>query len=219
MSHISIFLDESGDLGFDFSKNKTSKVFVLNLLVCADLQALASFKHAVRRTLKNKVKQKKKNKDECELKASKTSLEVKKYFFKQLPQTGWGIYSYILNKNRVYDYLKTPQNKHRLYNFISGKLLGKISFGKNTGTVNLVIDRSKAPDEVAEFNDYLRNQIESKIPLSAVLKISHLKSEASPGIQAIDLFSWGIYRKYNSGDEEWYNVFKDRIVFEDIYLK
>lgn len=217
MSHISIFLDESGDLGFNFSKMGTSKVFVISLLVCHDLKTLDSFKHAVKRTLKNKVNHKKKN--ECELHAHKTSLEVKKYFFKQLPQNGWGVYSYILNKRRVYKYLTTPQGKHRLYNFISGQLLKKISFGSSIGKVNLVIDRSKAPSEVAEFNEYLENQIESKIPLSAVLNISHLKSEASPGIQAIDLFSWGVYRKYSLEDKEWYNVFKDKIIFEEIYLK
>jgi len=32
-----IFLDESGDLGFDFNKPKTSCKFVITLLVCQNL--------------------------------------------------------------------------------------------------------------------------------------------------------------------------------------
>ena len=34
-----IFLDESGDLGFDFDKAKTSRYFVITLLVCNDMAA------------------------------------------------------------------------------------------------------------------------------------------------------------------------------------
>lgn len=34
MENISIYLDESGDLGFDFSNNGTPKYFVITLLYC-----------------------------------------------------------------------------------------------------------------------------------------------------------------------------------------
>jgi hypothetical protein len=33
----------------------------------------------------------------------------------------------------------------------------------------------------------------------------------------VDLFCWGIYRKYERKDEEWYAIFKHTIVFEEIY--
>lgn len=56
-----IFLDESGDLGFDFSKRKTTKKFVITLLVCDTDEAQREFTKAVRRTLKNKLNRKKKN--------------------------------------------------------------------------------------------------------------------------------------------------------------
>lgn len=45
-----IFLDESGDLGFDFSKEKTSRQFVISLLVCRDKQTQDGFRRAVERT-------------------------------------------------------------------------------------------------------------------------------------------------------------------------
>jgi hypothetical protein len=51
-----IYLDESGDLGFDFSKTKTTKKFVITLLVCDTPMAPAIFKKAVHRTLRNKRK-------------------------------------------------------------------------------------------------------------------------------------------------------------------
>ena len=56
-----ILLDESGDLGFDFSKPKTSAKFVITLLVCDSAESMDGFKKAVRRTLKNKLNHKKGN--------------------------------------------------------------------------------------------------------------------------------------------------------------
>lgn len=51
-----IFLDESGDLGFDFSRKKTTKKFIITLLVCNSDSVRKEFTKAVRRTLKNKFK-------------------------------------------------------------------------------------------------------------------------------------------------------------------
>ncbi|GJQ57390.1 MAG: DUF3800 domain-containing protein [Candidatus Scalindua sp. AMX11] len=56
-----IFLDESGDLGFDFNKRKTTKKFVITLLVCNSDETRREFTKAVRRTLKNKLNRGKKN--------------------------------------------------------------------------------------------------------------------------------------------------------------
>lgn len=54
-----IYLDESGDLGFDFNKRKTTKKFVITLLVCTSETARKEFTKAVRRALKNKLNRKK----------------------------------------------------------------------------------------------------------------------------------------------------------------
>ena len=62
--HMHIFLDESGDLGFDFLKGGTSRYFVITILVAShyDLTALA-----IKRTLKTKFNQKKKIRQIAEL--------------------------------------------------------------------------------------------------------------------------------------------------------
>jgi hypothetical protein len=31
------------------------------------------------------------------------------------------------------------------------------------------------------------------------------------------LFAWGIFRKYEIGDTQWYDVFKEKVVFERVY--
>jgi len=34
------------------------------------------------------------------------------------------------------------------------------------------------------------------------------------GLQAVDLFCWGIYRKYEHGDVQWYKQYANKILFE-----
>ena len=52
------------------------------------------------------------------------------------------------------------------------------------------------------------------LPLNVPLNIRHMCSHQSYGIQAVDLFCWGIFRRYERGDEEWYRKFSDKIVYE-----
>jgi hypothetical protein len=85
--------------------------------------------------------------------------------------------------------------------------------------VRLIVDRSKNRSEIKDFNQYLQNQIEALLPLNTALTIEHLTSQESPGLQAVDMFCWGIARKYEHCDTAWYNVFKGRIKFETEYLR
>lgn len=214
-----IFLDESGDLGFDFSKPKTSRKFVITLLVCQDREALDCFRKAVNRTLKNKINHKKSGRQVQELKGTGTILEIKRYFYHHLHRDGWQIYTVVLNKSRVNDDLRRPDTKKKLYNFLARFILEKIDLADATPAVTLVTDRCKNRDEIKDFNAYVANQLEALLPLNVPLNIYHERSHENQGLQAVDLFCWGIFRKYEMGDSEWYDVYRDGIVFETEYLK
>lgn len=214
-----IYLDESGDLGFDFSKTKTSKKFVITILVCDSDNARKGFKKAVRRTLKNKLNKKKKHsRYVTELKGMNTELKIKKYFFRNIKNNDWGIYTLALNKIRVEPPLRTKTGKKKLYNFLSRFLLAKLPLSDVARNVELVVDRCKNREEIRDFNQYLINQLESLLPLNTALNISHLTSEESAELQATDLFSWGIFRRYEYSDTEWYDIYRGKIKFETEYL-
>jgi len=59
--------------------------------------------------------------------------------------------------------------------------------------------------------------VQSRVPPNIHVFIDHLPSEHSKGIQMADLLSWGIFRKYNTGDVEWYDIYKHRIASEAIF--
>ena len=214
-----IYLDESGDLGFDFEKQKTTKKFVITILICFSTESRNEFVKAVRRTLKNKLNHKKNRKRYVkELKGTNTTLEIKKYFFRNIKNGNWSIYTLVLNKFRVIKRLQTKNGKKKLYNFLSHFLLSKLDLTNLYKNVELVVDRCKNKEEIKDFNQYLANQLEASLPLETDLNILHLTSEESTQLQAVDLFCWGIFRKYENADMKWYNEYRNKIVFETEYL-
>jgi len=213
-----IFLDESGDLGFDFSKPKTTKKFVITLLVCDTNNAQKDFRKAVTRTLKRINARRSKSRKVVELKGVKTALHYKEYFFQHLRRKDWRIYCLALNKVRVDSPLRTKAGKKKLYNFLALHLLKQLPLVEVRSNVELVVDRSKSKEEIKDFNQYMANYIQGGLPLNTGFETIHLRSTESTGLQAVDLFCWGVFRKYESGDERWYGLYRHKIEFETEYL-
>lgn len=213
-----LYLDESGDLGFNFDSKSPSKFFIITLLVCDDYLSVQLIKKAAERTIKNKIHAKSKHRDKNELKGISTNIKIKTYFFHQaVKKDSWKVYSIVLDKKTAAKKLLPPIDKHRIYNVIANHLLKQVDFSAAT-TVNLFVDRSKGRDGIKEFDSLLRVSLDTILPLNVPLNISHVSSHHSYGIQIVDLFCWGIFRKYEQGDEEWYNVFKSKVVYEQRFL-
>lgn len=214
-----VFLDESGDLGFNWSKKGTSKYFTVTVLICKDKKATDKVRQAIKKTLRNKINNKNTKRISKELKGTGTTIEIKKYFYKNLPDDELSIYSVTLNKERVEEHLKTKDGKKKLYNFLANFIIKKTPLHKADNTnVNLVLDKCKNKAEIKDFNQYIENQLEANLPLDTRLNITHESSEENLCLQAVDLFCWGIYRKYTYNDKEWYDCFKEKIKYDKKYL-
>src|SRR3989337_3030128 len=169
-----LYLDESGDLGFDFFAKKPSKYFTVTVMLVQGMDNRKKIAKAVKRTLQNKFP-----KQRTELKGSKQSIEVKRYFYRHVESVPFEIYDLTLNKRRVYDYLS--QKKDRVYNFIARKVLDVIPFANASVRVELVIDRSKSKKEIKEFDSYLIQQLSGRIePRIPLVKDHHLSQKARP---------------------------------------
>jgi len=177
-----LYLDESGNLGFDFFNKKPSKFFTIAILCLRGIANNKRLSKAVKITIKRKL-----NEKMSELKGSKTDFKVKKYFILKVQKLEFEIYSYTLNKIRVYKEL--TGKKDRVYNFIARLVLDKIDLKENKSRINLVIDRSKNKKEVEEFNNYIIAHLKSKVTPETPLDINHQLSHETPGLQAADMFS------------------------------
>lgn len=158
-----LYLDESGDLGFDFVNKKPSKFFTVTILALSCHDANRQMIKAVKTTLRRKLNSSKHQKRLAhELKGTGTTIEVKKYFYEKIKSTKFGIYSITLNKKKVFE--KLSKEKTRVYNYIARRVLDQIPFEKNNGDrVELVLDKSMAKPEIAEFNSYIRRQLEGRL--------------------------------------------------------
>lgn len=146
-----LYLDESGDLGFDFFAKKPSRHFTVCVLKFQGTDDRKKIAKAVKRTL-----QKKTAHSVHELKGAKTSIEVKKFFYQRAAGVSFEIYALTLNKRRVYEHL--TREKDRLYNYVARLVLDQIPYDDASARVELVIDKSKKK-EIEEFNGYLIQQL------------------------------------------------------------
>lgn len=214
-----LYLDESGDLGFDFVNKHPSKYFTVTILATSSYEKDRKLAKEVRVTLRRKLNPKGKRKRiVSELKGTNTTIEVKKYFYNRVADIRFGIYSMTLNKRKVYERL--TREKDRVYNYIARKVLDKIPFEKNAGDrVVFIIDRSKGKPEIEEFNEYIGNQLKARLNPNIPLDMSHRLSHEVPGLQIADMFSWGLFQKYERGRTEWFDVFQEKVVFDELFLR
>ena len=71
-----LYLDESGDLGFDFFGKKPSKFFTVAILAVNGKDNNRRLLNAVKKTIRRKLPRR----AEVELKGGHTAIEVKQYF-------------------------------------------------------------------------------------------------------------------------------------------
>lgn len=213
-----LYLDESGDLGFDFVSKRPSRYFTICILLIHGMESRKRIIKMVERTLRRKLNPKlKRNRFVQELKAISTTQQIKEYFYRNIRKADFAIYSITLNKQRVYPHL--IKDKSRVYNWVARMLLDQIDFSDADNQINLVIDKSKSKPEIAEFDKYIQWNLKGKIDPKTPLVITHKDSQEDLCINAVDLFSWGVFRKYEKKDLAWYDVYKGKIRYEELYLK
>lgn len=209
-----IFIDESGDLGLNFSSRSCSRYFVISALVCHNKISAGKISNAVKKTLKNKINTLKKKRVVHELKGRSTNLDIKRYFFAQIQKIDyWYLCSVTFNKA---DFLKSPNShidKDDLYDLLVYRLLKNINFS-DIHAINLIIDKSKNLQGMKKFDHYIKSNLQSAFPCETSFSITHEDSIKNYGLQAVDMFSYGILAKYEKNDLSWYQLFEGYIRFE-----
>jgi len=211
-----LYLDESGDLGFDFINKKPSKFFTITILAVDSNDSDRQLINAVKITLRRKLNKKGKRKRIVEeARGTNTILQIKKYFFNKIQNIKFSIYSITLNKRKFCK--QTTKEKAEIYNYVACKVLDQIFFDKKIqDRINLIIDKSKSKPEIKKFNLSIRKQLKEKISFKVPLNIYHLSSIENYGLQIVDLFCWGIFQKYEHQNKDWFNIFSKNIIFDEI---
>ncbi len=205
-----IFLDESGELGF---KDSSSKYFIITLLSC-DEGEIYSLRRIIKKVREKIVK--KKVKKYPELKGNNSSDEIRKEVLQRFMKTNSEIFVIILDKSKVYEYLKNKKNK--LYNYISNLVVNECSF--DSPSVCLIVDKSKSNRSLRDdFDNYIRKKLNERNQINKLI-IKHENSGNNACLQVLDFISWAIFRNYEHKDPTFIEIIKDRIVIKkEIFQK
>jgi hypothetical protein len=210
-----LFLDESGDLGFDFDKPGTTKYFVVTVLALPSAAAKRAMEKAVERTMKAKIRRGKKREPTVELKGSKAVRAVKTHFYKQLSQLDFSVYTIILNKHAVP--ARVIESKSRLYNHMTRQLIDRLPLNQTQTRLLITLDRSKGLLDIPDFNRALLTQLQGTVAPNVPIEIFHADSAATKCLQAVDMMASAIFHKYEWKEREWHDYFAGKIKLEEIY--
>jgi hypothetical protein len=209
-----IFLDESGDLGFN-PRKQNSKYFIITTLFAVDKLPVERIVKKVHRTLRKKVKKL----SGGILHSVKESPVTRRRLLNLLAEKACSIMVIYLNKSKVYT--KLQNEKHVLYNYVTNILLDRI-MTKKLLDIHKQITMIAAKRETNRFlNDnfktYLQTQIGNKHKASIKIEVKGPSEERS--LQAVDFASWAIFRKYERKDPLYYDLIKKIIVEENSLFK
>lgn len=201
-----IFVDESGDLGFDFSKKKTSKFFVITFLFTESKRPIEKVVKKIHSQLQSNYR-----KNKGVLHATKEKPLTRKRFLKKLAEKDCYVMTIYLNKRKVYTRLQ--DEKAVLYNYVVNILLDRIFTAKilrDYKKLELVASKKETNKFLNEnFTNYLNSQAKNRHQIELSITIKTPSEEKS--LQAVDFISWSIFRKYEYGDESYYEIIKNKI--------
>ena len=205
-----IFLDESGDLGFNFKKKKTSKFFIVTFLFIegskGPIEKIVKKTHSeLAKKLKRRV---------GVLHAVNEKPITRQRMLKRLAEKDCSVIAIYLNKHKVFTRLQ--DEKQVLYNYVTNILLDRIFTKKIVSPekpIELIASRRETNKFLNEnFRNYLSRQIKNNH--KGNLKISIKTPAEEKCLQAVDFLSWSFFRKYERSDDSYYNIIKGRVVEE-----
>lgn len=202
-----ILLDESGDLGFSFSRGSSS-YFLITIIFTEQKRKLEKIARKIFRTLR------KKDRKRSNLHAYYEQPITRQRLLKELQTTDCKIMTIVLNKKRVYT--KLQDEKAVLYNYVTNILLDRLFTKKPfemPQKVTLLASRRETNVFLNEnFKIYLAEQPTGNHKVDIEVHIT--KHQEDRALQVTDFVSWAIFRKYERGDDSYYNIIKDLIIEE-----
>ena len=215
MEEISLYIDESGNLG-----QGSGRYF----LICAlevDQNIRSSISKRAGRVI-CRYKKKKGIPKNTELKGWALNKKDRQELIDKILLHGIKVRYIVLDLKQTTMLLSKPDDKNACFNYLI-QLIVKNIILKNgkIDKINLYLDnRSVKIGNRLSLKPYLYNklvleQLETKAEVKRIeFEINYFESESCYLIQWADIIANSLYKKYNSNDDEFYNQIKSYIIYE-----
>lgn len=217
MPHVSIYVDESGDVGFN---EKSSKFFTVGYVFTINRLPTKESKK-IRRLLKNiNFGIKKHNRKIPEFKFTSNTEKTRKRFLRQIKKLDVNIGVICISKDSVKQHLKEDSSLFYRYVVIESIISILVNDYMKTyddyNSIRFVIDRSLSDNAIKSFNDYCEEKMSFKAhkrdkEMEVRSTILHEDSHVIPMLQVADYIASSTQRKFTLGDPTYYNIISDKI--------
>lgn len=195
-----IYIDESGDLGDNYS---SSKYFVVAAIILNNPKKFSAIIKKVRKRYRNFLHK------SPEIKGNKTDRYIIKKILDKVNNVDCEVCAIFLDKQNLY---KIPNfyHHHKLYDNLASKLAEKI---KITSPTCVIVDKSKFnQDDILNFNDLFSSKLNNID--NHTISIIHGDSINYKGLQIADLISWSIFQCLEHDDSRYINKIQNKKIFE-----
>ena len=220
MSDIHVYVDESGDLGF----NPDSSEFFILSYVLISRENYFTINTKTKRLMKNiNTKNKNKKSNIKEFKFTNDSEKTRGKFLNLIQKSNLDLGALIISKDSVKQNLK--DKKPILYNYLAIKdvistiINEYVDHSSLHNKISFVIDKSMNGEAIEHFNNYCEervNKISKDLRISEItLKIEHSSSESSVGVQIADYLAGSVSNKISRENSKFYNIIETKIKHKD----
>lgn len=207
-----IFMDESGDLGFNFKKKKTSQYFVITFIFTRDKGPLEKIVKKIFRGFTKKEVENHNGVLHAYKESPKTRQKILSMFHEKKVADVIIIY---LNKKKVYT--KLHNEKHVLYNYVTNILLDRVCTKKLVPVnekIKIIASRRETNKFLnINFSSYIKDQAKNNHKLDIEIDIMSPTQEKS--LQIADMVCWSVFRKYEHRNDTYYNLIRQEIIEEN----
>jgi len=193
-----VFVDESGDLG-----KRGSPYFLVMLVATARVR---NIEQVVRNTLKRFPAKRRPQ----ELKGADLSLRLYRYFCRRMLEIPCRLVAVSLDKAK----LESKEEDWLIY----ARMLceGLRALKSPSPPLRIDIDRRFSRREFEELKAYVMGFLAGRYGAPVRVELRQMTSEQSKGVQAADVFSWGVFQKYAYGEEERFRLFSERLIVVEL---
>lgn len=191
-----IFIDESGDLG-----KQGARYFIISAIVTKEPKRIRKIiKRFRERKLKKELRQ------TNEIKANSSTPEIRRYILSRLMECDCQIFAIVADKKKILSKFNDTQDK--FYHYLCALLLDEVSIGE--GETTIIIDQKDTNKLIKRnFRNYIEMRFRKK---SRKIKFHQMLSFEENGLLIVDFVAWSINRKWNSGDESYFNIIKEKVM-------
>lgn len=182
-----LYMDESGS----FQQGEYTVV-----MACLATNATPTIEHCIKRTRQRKLRKH----SLSELSGYEATPSVLRYALSEMAQCSFKIFALIVQGMGI------TTSPNEMYNKAAGILIRECD---NWVTISeLIVHKRNDKKTRLLFDEYIKGFIGKEI------NIRHEDAMKEPAIQAVDLVAYAIRLKYQHGETEYYDLIKERIVWE-----